>query len=111
MKTNQMKQAYIEAIYLTETGDLDQPPKDAELTKETEQEALSACHRLCLACAGEINLSQYDTAQLGHDLWLTRNGHGSGFWDKPEIYGKENARILTLMAKAMGEHYVEFETV
>lgn len=20
--------------------------------------------------------------QLGHDLWLTRNGHGAGFWDR-----------------------------
>jgi len=22
-----------------------------------------------------------DYEQLGHDLWLTRNGHGCGFWD------------------------------
>lgn len=22
-----------------------------------------------------------------HDFWLNRNGHGTGFWDKPEIYG------------------------
>lgn len=21
-------------------------------------------------------------AYLGHDLWLTRNGHGAGFWDR-----------------------------
>jgi len=20
--------------------------------------------------------------QIGHDFWLTRNGHGSGFWDR-----------------------------
>jgi hypothetical protein len=20
--------------------------------------------------------------QIGHDLWLTRNGHGAGFWDR-----------------------------
>jgi hypothetical protein len=24
----------------------------------------------------------YDGAQIGHDLWLTRNGHGTGFWDR-----------------------------
>lgn len=23
-----------------------------------------------------------DAEQLGHDLWLTRNGHGAGFWDR-----------------------------
>ena len=22
-----------------------------------------------------------DEGQAGHDFWLTRNGHGSGFWD------------------------------
>jgi len=21
-------------------------------------------------------------SQIGHDLWLTRNGHGAGFWDR-----------------------------
>lgn len=24
----------------------------------------------------------YDEAQAGHDFWLTRNGHGAGFWDR-----------------------------
>ncbi len=23
-----------------------------------------------------------ESEQVGHDLWLTRNGHGSGFWDR-----------------------------
>lgn len=25
--------------------------------------------------------SEVDDAQAGHDFWLTRNGHGAGFWD------------------------------
>lgn len=24
----------------------------------------------------------YDVEQAGHDFWLTRNGHGCGFWDR-----------------------------
>jgi len=24
----------------------------------------------------------YDEGQAGHDFWLTRNGHGAGFWDR-----------------------------
>lgn len=24
----------------------------------------------------------YDPEQAGHDFWLTRNGHGAGFWDR-----------------------------
>lgn len=23
-----------------------------------------------------------DAEQVGHDFWLTRNGHGAGFWDR-----------------------------
>ena len=37
--------------------------------------------------------------QLGHDLWLTRNGHGAGFWDRG--YGPDGDR-LTELCKPMG---------
>lgn len=30
----------------------------------------------------EIDLSGIEPEQLGHDLWLTRNYHGAGFWDR-----------------------------
>ena len=41
--------------------------------------------------------------QVGHDLWLTRNRHGAGFWDRPEIYGgQENADALTESANSFG---------
>lgn len=55
--------------------------------------------------------------QAGHDFWLTRNGHGAGFWDRPEVYGKEAAECLTRMAEACGsldavigdDHLIYFE--
>lgn len=28
------------------------------------------------------DLSGLDSEQAGHDFWLTRNGHGAGFWDR-----------------------------
>lgn len=34
-----------------------------------------------------------------HDLWLTRNGHGAGFWGRGYKYGD----ILSAQAKRMGE--------
>lgn len=46
-----------------------------------------------------------DTLSIaGHDLWLTRNGHGAGFWDGdwPEPWGD----VLTEAAKRMGERNV-----
>jgi hypothetical protein len=42
-----------------------------------------------------------DLARAGHDFWLTRNGHGAGFWggDWPEVIGEK----LTEASKAYGE--------
>ena len=28
------------------------------------------------------DLANLDAEQAGHDFWLTRNGHGAGFWDR-----------------------------
>ena len=42
--------------------------------------------------------------QAGHDFWLTRNGHGTGFWDRPEIYGKENIQKLTEISESFGNY-------
>ena len=41
---------------------------------------------------------------LGHDYWLTRNGHGTGFWDR-DLPG-DLGRILTDEAHADGEAYL-----
>jgi hypothetical protein len=38
--------------------------------------------------------------QIGHDFWLTRNGHGAGFWDRGL---GERGQWLTDMAKPYGE--------
>lgn len=37
-------------------------------------------------------------AQAGHDFWLTRNGHGAGFWDGDY----ENGDALTELAEKYG---------
>lgn len=42
--------------------------------------------------------SGYDDAHAGHDFWLTRNGHGAGFWDRGIAKGKR----LTLECKPYG---------
>lgn len=30
----------------------------------------------------DLYMEEYDLSQLAHDFWLTRNGHGAGFWDR-----------------------------
>ena len=37
----------------------------------------------------------------GHDFWLTRNGHGCGFWDGD--WEERVGEILTASAKSFGE--------
>jgi hypothetical protein len=38
---------------------------------------------------------------IGHDIWLTRNGHGAGFWDRG-YYTPEVGEKLTEIAKSLG---------
>ena len=39
-----------------------------------------------------------DDSTAGHDFWLTRNGHGAGFWDGDYV----NGNALTDASKAYG---------
>ena len=83
----QFTTAAIEALYFTDTGEGDQPSVDAELGSETrlnlEADCRSFWHRFgCFVDAAECSRGEYSkAAQAGHDFWLTRNGHGAGFWD------------------------------
>jgi hypothetical protein len=43
------------------------------------------------------------SAQCGHDFWLTRNGHGCGFWDRG--YGALGD-LLSKASKPYGEAYI-----
>jgi hypothetical protein len=40
----------------------------------------------------------YGDPQAGHDFWLTRNGHGAGFWDRKIKNGDQ----LTVLAHKAG---------
>jgi hypothetical protein len=56
----------------------------------------------CNEFLGEnYDLISDDLSRAGHHFWLTRNGHGAGFWDGhwEESVGK----LLTERAKAFGE--------
>lgn len=59
--------------------------------------------------ANHADLHGIDYGQIGHDITLTRNGHGTGFWDRG--HPDDVARRLTDSAKALGEAhmYADFE--
>lgn len=48
-------------------------------------------------------LEHWDDEQLGHDLSLTRNRHGAGFWDRGH---GELGDALTALAESLGESYL-----
>lgn len=41
-------------------------------------------------------------SEAGHNWWLTRNGHGAGFRDSPEVWGYDAGRKLTEGARRQG---------
>lgn len=51
-----------------------------------------------------LDTSDHDSGQIMHDFWLTRNGHGAGFWDGD--YEKELGEKLTAICKKIGSIYI-----
>lgn len=75
---------------------------DADLAPQTLAAMVADCDRfraendIDAACAA----AECNDEQAGHDFWLTRAGHGAGFWDGdwPEPYASE----LDKASKAFG---------
>lgn len=74
--------AYIEALYFTDTGCDHDIPEDAELAPQTLQSIIADCNGFRAVAREALERSGQDESQSGHDFWLTRNGHGVGFWDR-----------------------------
>lgn len=51
-----------------------------DLTPEARQQVTEDCRSFCED--NREDLLDLDPEQCGHDFWLTRNGHGAGFWDR-----------------------------
>lgn len=74
----------IEALYWADTGEESQPRLDAPLSDELRERIGTDVERFIeLAQQNPEALAavEADPAAAGHDLWLTRNHHGAGFWD------------------------------
>lgn len=106
-----MHEAYVECALWSSTDDEGEPldRSSADLSQEASDEMYRDCADFCQLVTEQYGIRTFDgwdSAQLGHDFWLTRNGHGAGFWDR--YYGAddprtENGRKLTEAAKTFGE--------
>jgi len=97
---NQQKEflrGYITCALWSSTGDDNQPldstHDESDLAGETLQAMKDTCTKFI--SENEKDLDEYSQSRAiprdaqfsesdcaGHDFWLTRNGHGAGFWDR-----------------------------
>ena len=109
---DQFTRAYIEAALWSSTDDADRPMDDnysvADLAPETLERMVADCARFQTEHADYITddnpvyQTKWDATDMaGHDFWLTRNGHGCGFWDGD--WTEPAASIMTEASRKYGE--------
>jgi hypothetical protein len=96
---------YLETALWSSTDDDGQPfDRTCEVddfAPEAIAQAVEDCKAFRDTYAADLDATgQDDDTQHAHDFWLTRNGHGAGFWDRG--YG-DVGRKLTDGAHAYGE--------
>jgi len=104
---------YIDAIEWTEYGPDSEFTEGAQFSGELIKKAESDCEAFynlfkpCLSRA-MVNSTEYTWKGVGHDLWLTRNGHGAGFWGRKlgSFGGYDIGDCLSEACKMSGESYL-----
>jgi hypothetical protein len=103
--------SYIETAFWSSNDESDErggEPLDAnygreDLHPDSEQRiAENAATLEATTCRRESGTSK--SIQTGHDFWLTRNGHGCGFWDGD--YSEPHGTKLTKGSKSFRECYL-----
>ena len=100
---NGYKEAFIFAEPVTDhNGEYIENLDDYDFSDQAHQRIIHDVAAYCDANDAAISEAMSDGAtanQIGNDLHFTRNGHGVGFWDRPEIYTTNTANRLTNAAK------------
>ena len=99
--------AYIECALWSSIGENDEPLDDnygpEDIAPETLKTMRADCEDFQVLCGDLIDSADMEESQAGHDFWLTRNGHGAGFWDRG--LGDVGEK-LSEAAKVYGEFYL-----
>lgn len=103
-KIKQMIVGYTKAIKVTEEEEI----KGCKFSPELKSKIETDCAKFydSIIIQGIKNTENFSWENVGIDFWLTRNGHGAGFWDSPEIWGEENSNVLTDISTSFGETWV-----
>ena len=83
---------YVEMALWSSTDSYGEPLDDTysyeHITTGARERMLTDVTEFLAVCWGDvwedvvIDLSNIEPRQVGGDFWLTRNGHGAGFWDR-----------------------------
>jgi len=95
-KLETMTAAYLECAIFCGDG-----IEGAEFSADAISSARKSCAVFLMRYSNKCAAFSMD--QLGHDLFYTRNGHGVGFWSRPEIYGDDLAETYTEYSEKIGE--------
>lgn len=110
MKTQDLDQftrAYIECALWSSPDESDTPLDASYDSSDIAPEAIERMRADCAKFQAENGTPDYndprhsDAEKAGHDFWLTRNGHGAGFWSRDELSEVDQKR-LTDAAHAFG---------
>lgn len=95
---------YLECVLWTE--EYDEEVKDKTIYDFSEKSKKEATEQIkwFVDMSGDA-LDDISDESIGHDLWLTRNGHGSGFFDRG--YDDDIEEILSYLSNILGEVYLE----
>jgi hypothetical protein len=94
--------SYLETALWSSTGDDGEPLDRDYVITDFADDAIRQAERDVAEFENEAGalLDHFDSEDIGHDFWLTRNRHGAGFWDGDyEPYGDQ----LTDIAQGFGE--------
>ena len=108
MNTQEFINGYIECMLWSTMDDEGNCLDESYGTKDISFDCFSKINAYCksfIEAAGPL-LNAIDPSSAGHDFWLTRNGHGTGFWDRSM---GETGEKLSLLASSFGEFYVYIE--
>ena len=96
--------AMFEAIAFTDLDCPDCETYGAELSEESKAKMEHDARQFWDRCKHLIEHNAIE--QAGHDFWLTRNGHGAGFWDRSDdtYFGYQD--FFTKISEMHGEVYI-----
>ncbi len=95
--------SYIECIIWCEEFE------SCTISPESKKQAIADIEKL-LSLVGN-KFDGWSESEIGHDFYLTRNGHGVGFWDREKEYGEEITSIVDANFKEVDAFFEDYQLI